>query len=310
MTPENRKWLADRFSGRVQFDEPLSGHTSFRVGGPADALVAPDSEADLATLIAGCRRRDLPVHVIGDGTNTLVRDGGIRGVVIALTRAFSEIARTGGNSVTAMAGARLAALCRFAAGQGLGGLNFAQGIPGTVGGAIIMNAGTAGGCMAGVLASVRILGGDGRIRRLTREQLDFEYRRLVISTGKRTAGTPPVVLAGRFTLVASDPAVLQAEARRLLAARKRQQPVHLACAGCFFKNPPSGRSAGQLIDAAGLKGKRIGGAEISPVHANFIVNRQHASAADILALMACARETVERRFNIRLEPEVKIVGQA
>lgn len=311
---KTRDWLSAHFGKSVKFDEPMSRHTYLRVGGPAEAFIAPDSQKDLVRLIRRCSDSGIPVFVIGDGTNLLVKDGGIAGMVIVLTRCLKRIYRSAQTGrevvVTAMAGARMQSLCRFAIKNGLEGLNFAVGIPGTVGGGIMLNAGTAAGAIDGVLESVKIMARDGRMQRIDRDSLDFSYRKLnwknVVADLR--AGLP-VVIDGRFGLIPSDPQKLEGEARDLLQKRKNSQPLDAASAGCFFKNPATGRSAGEMIERAGLKGCKIGGAQVSTKHANFIVNTGSASAADILALMELAQEKVAKLFDVVLEPEVKIIGQ-
>jgi UDP-N-acetylmuramate dehydrogenase len=212
--------------------------------------------------------------------------------------------------VTALAGARLAALCRFAVDRGLSGMEFAIGIPGSVGGAIIMNAGTAAGSMADVLEAVTVLTPAGRIRRLAARTLSFGYRRFSLprEVVLESPGRPTVILGGSFRMTPVDADELKARVRRLVKARRAAQPQKQPSAGSFFKNPPGGKPAGQLIDAAGLKGARIGDAAVSRQHANFIVNCGRATAADILALMDSIQQRVLARFGIQLEPEVEIVG--
>ncbi|MEW6672893.1 MAG: UDP-N-acetylmuramate dehydrogenase [Thermodesulfobacteriota bacterium] len=309
-----RKWLQDRFGKDVRFDEPMSRHTSLKVGGPADAFVTPAALEDLQTLIRWSRQAKLPFLVIGGGTNLLVKDAGIAGIVVALTKCLNQISKTGsrggGVTVRAMAGARLHKLCAFAIAAGLKGMNFALGIPGTVGGAIMMNAGTSHGWMQDVLEEITLLAPAGETRTVAKERLDFSYRKLSLKNTNANGGPGyPIVIDGLFYLQPSDGAKLRQEADEILNRRRATQPTHLPSAGCFFKNPASGKSAGELIDLAGLKGKKIGGALISPQHANFIVNSGGASAGDMLALMETARNTVLKLFNIELEPEVKIVGR-
>lgn len=300
--------LHQRFTHRVRFDEPMSGHTSFRVGGPADVWVAAADESDLVFLMRILRDNGLPFLVLGGGTNLLVKDGGFRGVVIAMTGKLTEISRIDTTKISAMAGAKLNTLCRYAIDKGLAGMNFAIGIPGTVGGGIRMNAGTALGDMGSVLDSIRMIGPDGESRRLDRSLLQFSYRRLTLSDAVPVDLNDCIIVDGHFTLIPGSPESLAAEADTLLKRRKSAQPTHLASAGCFFKNPENGEPAGKLIDLAGLKGLRVGAAEVSPMHGNYIVNRGTASADDILKLMEIVRETVFKKFNIFLEPEVQIVG--
>lgn len=313
MNEETRRWLTGRFGGSIRFDEPMSKHTSFKVGGPADILAHPENPEELVALIRGCEQRKLPLLVMGSGTNTLVKDTGIRGMVVVLSKGFDKIKKKnlepGQMVITAMAGTRLGSLCAFAVKQGFKGLSFATGIPGSVGGAIMMNAGTSSGCMADILTSVTMFTSSGGKMTFGRDRLQFDYRRLAGITGRDENPESVVILEGSFELQLSDTHSLQKEARALMHERMKKQPVGLPGAGCFFKNPRGGKSAGQLMEEAGLKGKCMGGAQISTVHANFIVNRGNACAADILALMEDAQQIVFKKFNIRLQPEVKIVGR-
>ena len=302
------------FGGNATFDEPMSRHTSFRVGGPAEAYVLPDRYDQLFSLVAWCRENGHPLLVIGGGTNLLVKDGGISGVVIDLSRCLNAITPKGvendGVFVSVMAGARMKTLCSFALSNGLGGMNFAIGIPGTVGGGIQMNAGTGLGWMADVIASITVLmpGGDSRV--IQREHLRWAYRKLEWSPpGKEDLSEKPIILEGRFCLQPAEPSKLKKEACEIMKARMKRQPMGLPSAGCCFKNPSSENPAGRLIEDVGLKGRRVGGAEISSKHANFIINTGKAAAADILALMADVQERVSKMFNIDLESEVQIVGE-
>ena len=305
-----RRWLRDLLGDGVAFDEPMARHTSFRVGGPALALARPEDQAILERLAAGLRERRIPFMAVGDGTNLLVRDNGLRKVVIVLTNALNTIRYSHENSdppyIEAMAGVRLAALCRSAMENGISGMEMALGIPGTVGGAVRMNAGTGLGAMGDVIRSVAFLSPDGRVTETGREELDFRYRGLHGREGH-------VVLGAVFRLRrnGASPVELKERAREILAERRKRQPDHGGgwSAGCFFKNPPDGPPAGALIDRAGLKGVRVGGAMVSPRHANFIVNTGDAAAADILALKDRIQETVRERFGVRLSPEVEIVGE-
>lgn len=305
--------LNNLFGSSVKFGEPMSKHTYFRVGGPAEAFICPGSIGSLQEVLRLATDKGIPHIVIGEGSNLLVKDKGFPGIVIVLTECLNEISHSGSNGesvlVKAMAGVRTQTLCRYAIEEGLSGFNFALGIPGTVGGAIMMNAGTALGSVSDVLDSVNILIPSGPIMRIKREELNFSYRRL--SWGKNftePGESEPVIIDGCFRLIQSEPAKLRNDAKAILKKRKANQPAERPSAGCFFKNPPSGKTAGQLIDMAGLKGMRIGGAEVSAKHANFIINTGTASASDILELMQLIQKTVFKKFNICLEPEVKIVG--
>ncbi|MDO9566487.1 MAG: UDP-N-acetylmuramate dehydrogenase [Candidatus Desulfaltia sp.] len=316
LNPDSKKWLAKLFGKNVKFNEPMSRHTSLRVGGPAWAFVTPESFEKFLELIRWSKKNGIYCMVIGGGTNLLIKDGGINGIVVVLKKCLdgiTGIAGTGGEKgpviITAMAGTRLQTLCSFAIDNGLEGMNFAIGIPGTVGGAIIMNAGAAYGSIAGVIDSIKVLLLTGETRVILRQNLQFDYRKLTwdrkitdIDDGQ------PIILSGCFSLRPSDPQRLKKQAVEILKARKKRQPSGFPSAGCFFKNPASGKTAGELIDLAGLKGKSIGGAKISSKHANFIVNKGNASAVDMLALMELVQKKVLKIFNIELESEITIVG--
>ncbi len=313
LDPDSKKWLTQRLGANVKFDEPMSKHTYFRIGGPADAFISPQSRKDLFEVIDWSRQRELPYMVIGNGTNLLVKDKGIRGLVIVLTKCLNKITQTQTAkeeiTVTAESGVRLQTLCRHAIKFGLGGMNFAVGIPGTAGGAILMNAGTSYGSIEDVLSSVNVMLTEGQTVRIESELLDFKYRNLswdkAINTKERDQ---IIVLEGCFRLWPSDSKELKKEAQEFLQERTKTQPTRFPSAGCFFKNPLGDKSAGQLIEMAGLKGKKIGGARVSTQHANFIINYGKASAADVLGLMEFVQETVSNTFDIDLEPEVKIIG--
>lgn len=308
-----KKALTDRFGERAVFDAPMAEHTSFRVGGPADALVKPADIDELVGLMYILQQGGLPWMVLGGGTNLLVRDRGIRGVVISLRHGFAEIftheSRPDSAIVHAGAGGRLSALCRYAIERHLAGMHFAAGIPGTVGGAILMNAGTAQGAIESVIAGIDVLHVPDQKAYISREALAFVYRKLAWDDemcGEN--GYPPLVLGGWFRLQPAGKRDLAAEYEALQAKRWQTQPRGLS-AGCVFQNPAADMPAGRLIDQAGFKGFRIGDAQVSELHANFIINRNQASAADILRLMAMIREKVLQQYNVDLQPEIRIVGQ-
>ncbi len=313
LTPENKAWLMDRFGADVRFDEPMARHTSFRAGGPADAFVAPRRREDLVRLTAWLREAGLPWLVMGRGTNLLAGDAGLRMAVVVLDNCLTGVAVTdaadGAVFVRAGAGARLSALCGYCLRRGYAGMNSALGIPGSVGGAVMMNAGTSLGAVGDALTSVTMLFDDGEVRNVGRESIRFEYRRMRLKKEcQANGGTPPVILDATFRLRASTPEHVKREAERIIRVRRRTQPVRFPSAGCFFRNPPGGKSAGWLIEKAGMKGRAVGGAQVSERHANFIVNRGRASAADIIALAEAVRERVFDAFGVRLEPEVAIIG--
>ncbi|MFZ0614415.1 MAG: UDP-N-acetylmuramate dehydrogenase [Desulfobacterales bacterium] len=308
----HKNWLNERFGRQVRFEEPMARHTWFRVGGPAEALVTPADTDALARLLTWCRAGRIPWLILGSGSNLLVKDGGIAGVVISLRRCLTKIESAGGGAggrITAQAGVKLPVLCRYCIAHGFSGLNFALGIPATVGGAIVMNAGTARGSIADVLESLSCLHPDGRRVKFDRRELDFAYRRLALKPGAAAgSGHDPVIVDGTFALKPADKQLLANEAGRILKERAAKQPIDQPSAGCFFKNPPAGRSAGELIEKAGLKGRQIGSARVSEKHANFIVNAGGATARDILNLMDLVQGRVAAKFAVDLVPEVKIVG--
>lgn len=309
-----RRWLADVTFGRVRYDEPMSRHTSFCVGGPAEAFVAPETSYELSALVAGLADREILYHVVGGGTNLIVTDSGISGVVICLKPYVSEIVieniSASQSRVTVMAGTSLRLFCSHVIRKGLKGMNFALGIPGTVGGAIRMNAGTALGWISDVLESITVMYPSGLQETIAGNTLCFSYRKRMLpqlSIGKSFSGQT-IIMSGRFSLVRASSTDLKHEAAEILKNRKCRQPTTLPSAGCIFKNPLVGKTAGELIDLCGLKGLKIGGAEVSVKHANFIVNTGSAAAADILSLMDRVRQTVFERFNVNLEPEVIVIG--
>jgi UDP-N-acetylmuramate dehydrogenase len=301
--PAAREALVRCLADRVEFDVPLSRHTSLRIGGPADALATPADRAELARLLAVCAEHALPTTVLGGGFNVLVLEGGIRGVVIRL-RKLRRIERIADDLLSVEAGASHATITRYCVERGLSGLEFGAGIPGTLGGWIAMNAGIGVREVKDVVREIDVLDRRGRATRaIPRAELDFRYRELAsLEPGS-------VIVGARLEVTPSDRGRVEAEVARLLALRHATQPIDQPSCGSVFRNPP-GDHAGRLIEAAGLKGARAGAAEISPVHANFIVNHGDAKASDVLCLIARARSEVCARTGHRLETEVKILGTA
>ncbi|ABW68588.1 UDP-N-acetylmuramate dehydrogenase [Desulfosudis oleivorans] len=308
-----RQWLTTVFRDRVKWDEPMSRHTTLGVGGPADALVAPETVSELRELIGRCRAQNIAFMVLAGGSNLLVRDRGIRGIVIDMKKYWQTIERHSdrgsGARLTVGAGLTLAALCRYAADNGLAGMTFAVGIPGTVGGAVAMNAGTAEGWMGDVVEAVEMVTGDGRRIRKEKQDLVFSYRRFAVRNDDTATPGPPVITGVDLGLGFDDSEALKAAAEERRRRRTATQPAGFRSAGCFFKNPEAGDPAGKLIDRAGLKGLAVGGAVVSEAHGNFLVNRGNATAGDLLALMETVQRRVADRFGVTLEPEVTIVGQ-
>ena len=290
-----------RLDGRVEWRVPMAEMTTLRVGGPADAVVFAASEEDVRTVARLCREHGAPLAVVGRGSNLLVRDGGLRGVVLCLGKDFARIAVRGGE-IFAQAGAALGALALAARDAGLAGLEFAAGIPGSVGGAAAMNAGAYGGQMADVLTGVTVVTRTGETREAAAEELELGYRHSVLM---KTGG---VVTEARFRLTSDKREFIAARMEDYLSRRREKQPLEYPSAGSFFKRPP-GHFAGTLIEACGLKGKRVGGAQVSEKHAGFLINTGGATCADILELSRQVREIVYERTGVRLEPEVRPIGR-
>lgn len=303
IAPVAREALETLLGDRVGFDVPLSRHTSLRVGGPAEAMATPADAAELGRVLALCNAHDLPTRVLGAGFNVLVADDGLEGVVLRLKK-LRAIEQVGEDKIAVEAGASHATITRFCLEHGWAGLEFGAGIPGTLGGWLAMNAGIGVREIKDVVRSVTWMDTRGALAPAAeRRHLDFRYREL--------AGLPEgaVLVAAELAVTRSEPEAIQREIDRLLARRAATQPTDVPSCGSVFRNP-EGDHAGRLIEAAGLKGARVGGAEISDVHANFIVNRGGATAGDVLALIALARETVERETGVALQTEVQLIGRA
>lgn len=299
--PSIRRRLAAAVAGlkgTVQFDAPLKDYTSFRIGGPADALVEPADVEDVARLVRQVRAQKLPLFVVG-GTNLLIRDKGIRGVVVSLGK-LRAIKEESGAVLYAEGGAGMPTLIGYAIRHSLAGLEWAAGIPGTVAGCVVMNAGTRLGEMKDAVKAVRLVNRQGEIIDIPASEIPFAYRR---------AALPPGIVVGVWVqLKEGARAEIEKVVKDYLHYRRDTQPLTLPSAGCVFKNPPKD-SAGRVIDAAGLKGAQVGDAQVSEKHANFIVNQGQASAKDVLALIRKVRAAVARKTGVKLELELKVVGQ-
>ena len=283
----------------VREAEPLSAHTTFEIGGPAALFVTPGDAQEMRDCIALCREVEEPFFVLGAGSNLLVSDDGFKGVIIALSG--MDGISVDGCEMTCQAGALLKDASETACAHGVSGLEFACGIPGTVGGACFMNAGAYGGCIADVLKEVQVITADGEIETLPVGELDLGYRH------SRIADDDMIVVSATFALTPGDPAEIRARMDDLTEQRTSKQPLELPSAGSTFKRP-EGYFAGKLISDAGLKGFQLGGAAVSSKHAGFVVNMGGATAADVCALIAHVQDEVERQFGVRLEPEVRMLG--
>lgn len=281
-------------------NEPMSKHTTFRVGGPADVMFLPESPEQVVEAIGLARAEGAPFMVIGNGSNLLVRDGGIRGLVIQLGEGMAAIARVG-NVITAWAGASLKRVAAYAQASGLAGLEFASGIPGTLGGGCAMNAGAYGGELSDCLIDAQVYL-DGRVQTLSRADMQMGYR---TTRPLREGG---FVLSARFELHPDDPEQIAGRMRDLNARRREKQPLNFPSAGSTFKRP-EGYFAGALIERAGLKGRSVRGAQVSEKHAGFIVKTGDCTAADIIELIHIVQREVKQNSGVLLEPEVRIVGE-
>ena len=284
----------------IFMEEPMKKHTTFRVGGPADVLVQPDETA-LAAILALCRQYHVPYSFIGNGSNLLVGDKGIRGVVIEMTDPMGNI-EVDGTKITAQAGAMLSKIANTAASNGLGGMEFAAGIPGSVGGAVVMNAGAYGGEMKDIIERVYVLDENGAQLELDRDALDLGYRHSCIPEKKY------IVTKVVLELVPRDEAEIRSEMKELNEKRAEKQPLQYPSAGSTFKRP-EGYFAGKLIMDAGLRGYQVGGAQVSEKHCGFVINKGDATAADICQLMRDVSDKVQAQFGVVLEPEVKMIGE-
>jgi UDP-N-acetylmuramate dehydrogenase len=294
--------VADAFSGAAMLDEPLASHSRAGIGGPADLLLVPRSRDEVIQAIRLVTAAGVPWRIYGGLTNILLPDSGLRGAVIlnqARRVAFDEEL----HRVHAESGAIVVKVAREAVRRGWGGLTWAVGLPGTIGGAVVNNAGAFGGEVAGTLHSAEIMDPEGEVRWVPADWFDFRYR----CSKLKGAGTGWLVLDAVFQLKPRDPAHLAAKASEYTMRRQRTQPPGLTL-GSTFKNP-TGDYAGRLIEAAGLKGARRGGIAVSTHHANFLINRGGGSAADFRALLAHVQETVSREFEVRLEPEIEILPE-
>lgn len=286
---------------KIRKDEPMRTHTTFRVGGPADYFVTPETDGEITEVIRACREYEIPYYIVGNGSNLLVGDKGFRGVVIQIFKSMNQIT-VDGESLKAQAGCGLAQIANAALGAGLAGFEFAAGIPGTLGGAVVMNAGAYGGEMKDVLVSATVLTKDGEKKVLSVDELKLGYRTSIIPENEY------IVLAAEIQLKAGDRAEIKARMDELREQRVSKQPLEYPSAGSTFKRP-EGYFAGKLIQDAGLKGYAVGGAMVSEKHSGFVINTGGATASDIQELMARVTKIVKDQAGVTLEPEVKRIGE-
>ena len=283
----------------IKLDESLAKHTSFRIGGGAEAMVFPKNGDELALVLTAAKALSVKPVILGAGTNVLAPDEGIKGLVICLKDCLAGMERLNDHSIRVYAGVTMARAANYAAGLSLSGLEFAHGIPGTVGGGVYMNAGAYGGEICQVCTQVAVMDFDGNQKLLSNEEMGFSYR------NSRIQGTDMIVLFADFALQPQPEVAIREKMQELMAKRRASQPLDLPSAGSAFKRPATGYAAA-MIDAAGLKGFQIGGAAVSEKHAGFVVNLGGATAADVRALLTAVADKVEEINGIRLEPEVRI----
>lgn len=292
------EWMPEE---RVKKEEPMRLHTTFRVGGPADLFVSPNSVEEVCKVTALCREEGVPYYIMGNGSNLLVSDQGYRGVIIQFYKEMNDIS-VEGTLLRAQAGALLSAVANRALLESLTGFEFAAGIPGTLGGACVMNAGAYGGEMKDVLKAVTVLTQEGEVLTLSNEELELGYRTSVI------AREHYIVLEAEIALSEGKKEEIQAVMDDLKERRITKQPLEYPSAGSTFKRP-EGYFAGKLIQDAGLRGFQVGGAQVSEKHCGFVINKDHATAAEIAELIRQVSEKVEAQFGVKLEPEVKRLGE-
>ena len=286
---------------RVLEAEPMSKHTTFRIGGPADLFVAPENTDEIKKLIAICKEEEVPYFILGNGSNLLVSDKGYRGVIIQLYRSFGQITLKE-NEIHAQAGALLSGIAAMAREASLTGFEFAGGIPGTLGGAVVMNAGAYGGEMKDVLKEVTVLTPEGEVVTLQARELQMGYRTSII----KESGY--IVLEAVISLKKGDQDEIKSRMQELAGMRSSKQPLSYPSAGSTFKRP-EGYFAGKLIMDSGLRGYQVGGAQVSEKHCGFVINTGNATAKDVTTLMADVQRIVMEKFGVKLEPEVKFLGE-
>ena len=287
-------------NGEVRVRELMRKHTSFRIGGPADIFVLPVSIEDVRRIIRYARTNEIPYRVIGNGSNLLVSDDGIRGITVKIGRGMSDV-EFDGAEIKAQAGVSLSGLSRMAASHGLSGLEYGIGIPGTLGGAVAMNAGSGGRDISQILTSIKVMNAEEEIVEIGNEDSDFGYR------NSRFKHSGEIVLEAKLQLECCNEVTIEAKMEELMERRRRTTPLNHSSAGSIFKNP-EGDSAGRLIDQAGCKGMRKGDAQVSDLHANWIINLGQAEASDVLELISRIRDAVQRKFGVQLELELSMTS--
>jgi len=285
----------------VLYNEPMKNHTSFKVGGPADIFIEPDNPEELAKAIKALREHSIPYYIIGNGSNLLVSDKGLRGAVVKVGEKFDSV-DIDGDRIIAECGILLSTLSKIAAKASLAGMEFASGIPGALGGAVTMNAGAYGGEMKDIIEWVEVLDQELEIKRLQNAEMEFGYRKSIVEPGKY------IVIRCCLKLRHGNPDEINSIMADLTQKRTSKQPLHLPSAGSTFKRP-EGYFAGKLIEDSGLRGFSLGGAQVSPLHCGFVVNNGDATAQEVYDLIRHVQKTVYDKFKVNLETEVKILGE-
>ncbi len=299
---EIERRLSEIVEGRIALEEPISSYTTLRVGGPADIMVFPESTDELRGVLRLVRSTDLPLLVLGGGSDLIVRDGGFRGVCIRLGRNFCGSSQVDDMHIEAQAGESFPALLRTARGASLAGFEFLATIPGTVGGGVVTNVGAFNRSFSDLIETIHLLDADGRDLVIRKNEIRARYRLIETPEGS-------VVTRVTFKLEPEERQVIEEAIQRYASYRRETQPLGESTAGCIYRNPESGPQAGLMIDRAGLKGLAVGGAEISEQHGNFLINRGGATAEDVLELIQVVRHRVFQKFGVQLEMEVRVVGE-
>jgi UDP-N-acetylmuramate dehydrogenase len=286
---------------RIKIQEPMDRHTSLHIGGEADYFVTPAANEEIRAVVALCKKENMPYYIMGNGSNLLVSDLGYRGLIINLGEDFSDICVKEDGIITAQAGVLLSKLANEAARQCLTGFEFASGIPGTLGGAVTMNAGAYDGEMKQCLLGARVIDEEGNILELSKEELKLDYRTSILQTKQY------IVLEADIKLVPGEEQLIRQKMNDLNAQRRDKQPLEQYSAGSTFKRP-KGYYAGKLINDAGLRGYQVGGAAVSEKHCGFVINKDHATAKEFLTLIEDVIRIVDEKFGVKLEPEVKFLG--
>lgn len=298
---ELKESFIDKSFKNILFNEPMKNHTTFKIGGPSNIMIIIQSEEELIEAVTLCRENDIEFLIMGNGSNLLIRDGGIRGVVIKINEGFNKI-EINENTIYCQAGALLSAVSKQALKNSLKGFEFASGIPGTIGGAITMNAGAYGGEMKDVVKKVRVLDKNNNIIEYLNEEMNFRYR------NSRVWDEGLIVLGVELDLESGDYNTIEEIMKDLTYKRTSKQPLELPSGGSTFKRP-EGYFAGKLIDDAGLRGLRHGGAQISEKHCGFVINVDNAKCKDVLELISVVQKVIRDKFNVELETEIKLLGE-